>query len=116
MDESVAFRPSAPRLMDPVRETLRFYHYAYNTEKLYVEWFLKFICFNTCNDVLSYYPLSMDIYIFLIYTNCNASYYHNQDNNRKIACCQIIRIIYREKRVSSRRLAVVIFFIGEIQF
>ena len=46
MDESVTFRPSAPRLMDQVRETLRFYHYAYNTEKSYVEWILKFIRFN----------------------------------------------------------------------
>ena len=46
MDESVTFRPTATRLMDQVRETLRFYHYAYNTEKSYVEWILKFIRFN----------------------------------------------------------------------
>lgn len=46
MDESVTFRPTAPRLMDQVRETLRFYHYAYNTERSYVEWILKFIRFN----------------------------------------------------------------------
>lgn len=46
MDESVTFRPSASRLMDQVRETLRFYHYAYNTEKSYVEWILRFIRFN----------------------------------------------------------------------
>lgn len=46
MDESTTFRPSASRLMDQVRETLRFYHYAYNTEKSYVEWILKFIRFS----------------------------------------------------------------------
>ncbi len=46
MEESTIFRPSAPRLMDQVRETLRFYHYAYNTEKAYVEWILKFIRFS----------------------------------------------------------------------
>ena len=46
MDESVTFRPTAPRLMDQVRETFRFYHYAYNTERSYVEWILKFIRFN----------------------------------------------------------------------
>lgn len=40
------FRPTASRLMDQVRETLRFYHYAYNTEKSYVSWILKFIRFN----------------------------------------------------------------------
>ena len=43
MDELSTFRPSASRLMDQVRETLRFYHYAYNTEKSYVNWILKFI-------------------------------------------------------------------------
>ncbi len=37
MDEPSTFRPSALRLMDQVRETLRFYHYVYNTKKLYVE-------------------------------------------------------------------------------
>lgn len=46
MDESSTFRPTASRLMDQVRETLRFYHYAYNTEKSYVEWILKFIRFS----------------------------------------------------------------------
>lgn len=46
MEESTTFRPSASRLMDQVRETLRFYHYAYNTEKSYVEWILKFIRFS----------------------------------------------------------------------
>ena len=29
MDEIDTFRPTATRLMDQVRETLRFYHYAY---------------------------------------------------------------------------------------
>lgn len=46
MDETTTFRPSASKLMDQVRETLRFYHYAYNTEKSYVEWILKFIRFS----------------------------------------------------------------------
>ena len=40
MDESNIFRPSVDRLMDQVRETLRFYHYAYSTEKSYVDWIL----------------------------------------------------------------------------
>lgn len=40
------FRPTATRLMDQVRETLRFYHYAYNTEKSYVSWILKYIRFS----------------------------------------------------------------------
>ena len=46
MDKSQTFRPTSTRLMDQVRETLRFYHYAYNTEKSYVGWILKFIRFS----------------------------------------------------------------------
>lgn len=46
MDESVSFKPTAIKLMDQVRETLRFYHYAYCTEKSNDDWILKFIRFN----------------------------------------------------------------------
>jgi len=46
MEEKDIFRPTAGRLMDQVRETLRFYHYAYNTEKSYVSWILKYIRFS----------------------------------------------------------------------
>lgn len=46
MDESNTFKPGALRLMDQVRETLRFYHYAYSTEKSYIEWIIRFIRFN----------------------------------------------------------------------
>ena len=38
--------PKAARLMDQVREVLRFHHYAYNTEKSYVAWILQYIRFN----------------------------------------------------------------------
>jgi hypothetical protein len=41
-----AFVPKAGRLMDQVREVLRFYHYAYSTEKSYVDWILRYIRFN----------------------------------------------------------------------
>ena len=34
------------RLMDQVREVLRFHHYAYNTEKAYVSWILQYIRFH----------------------------------------------------------------------
>ena len=40
------FTPKAARLMDQVRETLRFHHYAYSTEKTYIHWILRFIRFN----------------------------------------------------------------------
>ena len=34
------FVPKSARLMDQVREVLRFHHYAYNTEKSYISWIL----------------------------------------------------------------------------
>ena len=40
------FTPKPGKLMDQVRETLRFYHYAYSTEKSYVQWILRYIRFN----------------------------------------------------------------------
>ena len=46
MDDQTTFQPTSTRLMDQVRETLRFYHYAYNTEKSYVDWILRFIRFS----------------------------------------------------------------------
>lgn len=40
------FVPKSARLMDQVREVLRFHHYAYNTEKSYISWILKYIRFH----------------------------------------------------------------------
>ena len=40
------YTPKSVRLMDQVREVLRFHHYAYNTEKSYVTWILQYIRFN----------------------------------------------------------------------
>jgi len=38
--------PKSVRLMDQVREVLRFHHYAYNTEKSYISWILQYIRFH----------------------------------------------------------------------
>ena len=47
MDNSTRkYVPKSARLMDQVREVLRFHHYAYNTEKSYVSWILQYIRFN----------------------------------------------------------------------
>jgi len=40
------FKPTAKHLMDQAREVLRFHHYAYSTERAYVDWILKYIGFN----------------------------------------------------------------------
>jgi site-specific recombinase XerD len=40
------YRPKAARLMDQVREVLRYHHYAYRTEQAYLKWIVQFIRFN----------------------------------------------------------------------
>jgi len=45
-DSTRKFVPTSVRLMDQVREVLRFHHYAYNTEKSYISWILQYIRFH----------------------------------------------------------------------
>ena len=40
------FKPQSTRLMDQVREVLRYNHYSFSTEKSYVAWLLKYIRFH----------------------------------------------------------------------
>ena len=40
------FRPQSKRIMEQVREVLRYHHYAVRTEKAYVKWILAFIRFS----------------------------------------------------------------------
>jgi len=44
--EKPRFKPQSSRLMDQVREVLRYHHYAIRTEEAYVKWILAFIRFN----------------------------------------------------------------------
>ncbi len=39
------YKPKAEKLVDQVREVLRFHHYAYRTEQTYVSWILRYIKF-----------------------------------------------------------------------
>ncbi len=44
MDNQVKFRPNPKlRLMDQVREVLRYHHYSYRTEKTYCKWIVRYI-------------------------------------------------------------------------
>ena len=46
MESKVKFKPNSEyRLMDQVREVLRYYHYAYRTEQSYCSWILQYIKF-----------------------------------------------------------------------
>ncbi len=46
MEKEAKFTPNRDlKLLDQVRETLRYYHYAFSTEKSYCQWILRFIYF-----------------------------------------------------------------------
>jgi len=43
-DNKPKFRPNQNlKLMDQVREVLRYYHFAYRTEQTYCQWILRYI-------------------------------------------------------------------------
>ena len=45
------FRPKPGRLLDQVREVMRYHHYAIRTEQTYVKWILDYIRFNGTWDL-----------------------------------------------------------------
>ena len=46
MEKEAKFIPDRElKLLDQVRETLRYCHYAFSTEKTYCQWILRYICF-----------------------------------------------------------------------
>jgi integron integrase len=50
MESKSKFRPDPDlRLMDQVRQVLRYHHYAYRTEQTYCDWILRFIRFHGSN-------------------------------------------------------------------
>ena len=49
-DSNKLFRPNPDsRLMDQVREVLRYYHYAYKTEQTYCDWIIRYVKFHNSN-------------------------------------------------------------------
>ncbi len=40
------FQPLTPRLLDQVRERIRYKHYSIRTERAYVEWVKRFVLFH----------------------------------------------------------------------
>ncbi len=46
MEDKLRFRPNPSlKLMDQVREVLRYHHYAYRTEIAYCQWILRYVRF-----------------------------------------------------------------------
>ena len=49
MENPKRFRPDPElRLMDPVRQVLRYHHYAYRTEQTYCDWIMRYIRYHGC--------------------------------------------------------------------
>ncbi len=49
MESKSKFQPNSKlKLMDQVREVLRYHHYAYRTEQTYCQWILRYIRFFDC--------------------------------------------------------------------
>ncbi len=47
MGNMPTFRPQSDlKLLDQVRQVLRYYHYAYKTEKAYIQWIVRYIRFH----------------------------------------------------------------------
>ena len=47
MEDKKKFKPNPDlKLMDQVREVLRYYHYAYRTEQTYLMWIKRFLAFH----------------------------------------------------------------------
>lgn len=54
---------SSPRLLDRVRDTLRVNHYAYSTEKTYVDWIRRFILFHNKRHPLDMGPAEINAFL-----------------------------------------------------
>lgn len=67
------FTPRPGRLMDQVTETLRFYHYAYSTEKSYVQWILRYIRFNNRRHPKDMGKLEIERFLSHLAINRNVS-------------------------------------------
>ena len=44
------FRPKPGKLLDQVREVMRYHHYVIRTEQMYIKWILDYIRFNVTRD------------------------------------------------------------------
>lgn len=67
------FTPKPGRLMDQIRETLRFYHYSYSTEKSYVHWILRYIRFNNRRHPKDMGKLEIERFLSHLAINRNVS-------------------------------------------
>ena len=57
------YRPRSARLLDQVREVLRYHHYSHKTEQAYVSWILRFIRFNATRHPAEMGKLEIERYL-----------------------------------------------------
>lgn len=67
------FRPTSVRLMDQVREVLRFYHYGRKTEAAYVRWIKGFIYFHNKRHPKDMGKLEVEAYLSDLAVNQNVA-------------------------------------------
>ena len=67
------FVPKSVRLMDQVREVLRFHHYAHNTEKSYISWILKYIRFHNKKHPKDMGKPEIEAFLSHLAVNCGVS-------------------------------------------
>jgi len=67
------FTPRPGRLMDQVKETLCFHHYAYSTEKSYIQRILRYIRFNVRRHPKEMGKQEIERYLSHLATNCDVT-------------------------------------------
>ncbi len=72
-DNTYRFRPKSSRLMDQVREVLRFHHYAYATEQAYVTWILRYIRFHKLTHPKDMGREEIEVFLSYLATSENVS-------------------------------------------
>src|SRR5712692_10679631 len=60
-----ATRSQPPKLLDDVRQVLRLHHYSIHTERSYVEWIVRFVCFHGMRSRADLFPAERKIEAFL---------------------------------------------------
>jgi len=65
--------PKSVRLMDQVREVLRYHHYAYSTEKSYVSWILQYIRFHNKKHPMDMGKVEVEAFLTHLAVNRNVS-------------------------------------------
>jgi len=71
--EKPHFKPQSKRLLDQVRDVLRYYHYAIRTEQAYIRWILAFIRFHAMKHPRDMGKLEIEAFLSDLALNKNCA-------------------------------------------